>query len=406
MISRFRQAWNEYPRQFWLLFFGMLFSTIGTSMIWPFLMIYLTETLNVKLTTATSLMSLNAGMGLVSSFIAGAITDKLGRKWVMVISLAMVGLVNIFMSQANTLIAFAILMGIQGTFNPLYRVAADAMVSDLIPQEKRIDAYSLLRMANNTGIALGPSIGGFVAASSYTTAFLIASAGLLLYSLAVMIFGRETLPERASTGEKVMERFGGYGRVLGNLKYMRFIGAVTLTSISASIMWVLLSVYAKGNYGVTESQYGPIPTTNALMVVLLQVAITAIFKRFNPLMVMAGGAFLYAVGTGSVGFGQGFWWFWMSMVIMTFGELLLVPTSSTYAANMAPPDMRGRYMSIYSLTWGIATGLGPLFAGFMGDHFGPQVIWWTAGAAGLLSTLAFLGLRQKETRLEREAVPG
>ncbi len=44
-------------------------------------------------------MSLNAGMGLVS-FIAGAITDKLGRKWVMVISLAMVGLVNIFMSQA------------------------------------------------------------------------------------------------------------------------------------------------------------------------------------------------------------------------------------------------------------------------------------------------------------------
>ncbi len=165
MISRFRQAWNEYPRQFWLLFFGMLFSTIGTSMIWPFLMIYLTETLNVKLTTATSLMSLNAGMGLVSSFIAGAITDKLGRKWVMVISLAMVGLVNIFMSQANTLVAFAILMGIQGTFNPLYRVAADAMVSDLIPQEKRIDAYSLLRMANNTGIALGPSIGGFVAAS-------------------------------------------------------------------------------------------------------------------------------------------------------------------------------------------------------------------------------------------------
>ncbi len=406
MLNRFRKAWSEYPRQFWLLFFGMLFSTIGTSMIWPFLMIYLTETLEVKLTTATSLMSLNAAMGLISSFVAGAITDKFGRKWVMVVSLAMVGVVNIFMSQANSLVAFAILMSIQGTFNPLYRVAADAMVSDLIPPEKRIDAYSMLRMANNTGISLGPSIGGFVAASSYTTAFFSASSGLLLYSLAVLFFGRETLPARIVGGDVVRERFAGYDKVLGHGKYMRFIAAVTMTSISASTMWVLLSAYAKQNYGVVESQYGIIPTTNALMVVFFQIAMTAYTKRFNPLMVMAGGAFLYAVGTGSVALGSGFWWFWMSMVIMTIGELALAPTSSTYVANIAPPTMRGRYMSIYSLTWGVATGIGPLLGGFLGDLMSPRMIWVCAGTVGLISAIMFLVLRLMERKSAKELEPG
>ena len=53
----------DFPRQFWLLFWGMLISTIGGSMIWPFLMIYVSERLNLPLTTA-SLMTINATWGL------------------------------------------------------------------------------------------------------------------------------------------------------------------------------------------------------------------------------------------------------------------------------------------------------------------------------------------------------
>jgi len=81
----------------------------------------------------------------------------------MVISLAVTGLSFLLMIPANTLMAFALLMGLQGAFRPLFQVGADAMMADLVSPEQRADAYSLLRMIKNVGVALGPAIGGFIA---------------------------------------------------------------------------------------------------------------------------------------------------------------------------------------------------------------------------------------------------
>jgi len=87
------------------------------------------------------------------------------------------------------------------------------------------------------------------------------------------------------------------------------------------------------------------------------------------------------------------------MVIMTIGELVIVPTSSTYVANLAPTAKRGRYMSIYGLSWGAATGIGSLLGGFLNDFFGPQAIWYGAGLIGTTATILFLSyyLRYKDT---------
>jgi MFS family permease len=77
---------------------------------------------------------------------------------------------------------------------------------------------------------------------------------------------------------------------------------------------------------------------------------------------------------------------------MTFGELILIPTATTFTANLAPPDMRGRYMSVYNLTWGLAAGVGPLLGGFLNDAVGPRAIWLGGGLIGLLSVAAFAWL--------------
>jgi MFS family permease len=385
-----------YPRQFWLLFFGMLISTTGASMIWPFLMIYVSERLQLPLTMAASLMTLNAAAGLVFSFVAGPMTDRLGRKWVMVISLAVNGLGYLFMSRANTLGAFAFLMTLSGAFNPLYRVGADAMMADLVPPERRPDAYSLIRMSNNVGVALGPVIGGLIAASSYTIAFYIAASGMIFYSLLLFIFASETLVRQAGPIDLKRERFGGYAHIWRDTPFMSFTGAVTLTTICASMMWVLLSVYTKENFGLPESKYGLIPMTNALMVVFLQFPVTQVTKRYPSLWMLAAGSFFYAVGVGSVALGNGFPGFWLSMVIMTVGELILVPTATTYVANLAPAEMRGRYMSIYGLTWGVATGIGPVLGGFLNDNMGPITIWMGAFLIGITSTFSFLMLTRKK----------
>jgi MFS family permease len=401
MFAQFRQARQDYPNQYWLMFWGMLVSTIGSSMIWPFLMIYVSERLTLPLAAVSSLMTLNAVMSFISSFVAGALADRFGRKWVMVISLAVNGLGYLLLSMANTLPIFAFVMGMNGFFNPLYRVGADAMMADLIPPEKRPEAYSIMRMSNNLGVALGPAIGGFIASASYTIAFYIAAIGMSIYGLLMAVFAHETLQSGPAIGQfnkgGTVEReyLGGYNRILKDKPFLLFNLVWSLNQICAAMVWVLLSVYAKQNYNVPESLYGFIPTTNAIMVVLFQVAVTQVTRRYKSLSVLALGSVFYAAAVGSVAFGYGFWGFWISMVILTVGELMLVPTSTTYVANLAPADMRGRYMSVYGLTWVFAMGVGPLLGGVLNDQFGPKAIWYGGAFIGFLSVIGFIVLAKR-----------
>ena len=312
----------------------------------------------------------------------------------MVISLVGNGACYIFMSMADSMPAFVVLMALRGAFHPLYQVGSDAMMADMLPPQKRSDGYSLLRMSNNLGIALGPAIGGFVTSASYSLAFYLAATGLISYSLLLAIKARETLPVQAGI-EKIKERFGGYGQILRDKPFIQFNLTFTLTTITASMIWVLLAVYAKQNYGVPESLYGFIPATNAIMVVTLQLFVTRWTKKRRPIQMIALGAFFYGMAAFMIGFGAGFWPFWVAMVVMTTGELIMVPTATTFSANLAPADKRGRYMSIHGMTWGLASGIGPLTGGILSDTISPHAPWFAAGASGFISILFYFLLSRK-----------
>ena len=398
------QLLKGFPSQLRLMFFGMLISTVGSSMIWPFLMIYVRQRVELPLTQIASLMTINATAGLITAFIAGPITDRIGRKWVMVFGLAGNGLVYFFMSAADNYLTFAILMTLSGSLNPLYRVGADAMLADLIPAERRPDAYALMRLSNNAGISIGPMIGGFISSVSFTITFFGAGIGMLTYSLLLTFFAHETLPKNNFTFTKVRQPLGGYIQVFQDTQFLTFIGAFILTQMCATMIWILMPVYANGVYNVPESQYGFIPTTNALMVVFLQVFVTRITKRYRPLPVMLVGTIFYTMGVGSVAFGHSFIGFWTSIVIMTIGELILMPTSSSYVAGLAPPDMRGRYMSIAGLTWIAAAGIAPIFGGYLSDNIAPVATWYGGFAIGLIGVIGFFILSRKLPDIQPSAV--
>src|SRR5512139_3641532 len=91
---------------------------------------------------------------------------------------------------ATTYEQFVLLMIMIGLSNPLYQVGADAMLADMIPSEKRTDAYAINRIANNAAFALGPAIGGFLATRSYDLAFYGAGTGFLAYSLLLFFLAR------------------------------------------------------------------------------------------------------------------------------------------------------------------------------------------------------------------------
>ena len=166
------------------------------------------------------------------------------------------------------------------------------------------------------------------------------------------------------------------------------------------MMWTLMAVYAKENYSLPENQYGLLQTTNAAMVVFFQVGMTRITTRYTPLKVLASGSTIYAFGVGSIALGQGFWGFWVSYLIVTIGEMMVMPTASTMVANLAPPDKRGRYMSSFSLAQGGSRTVAPVMGGLLNDHIGPKSIWYGGGTIGFIGAACFalLSNRTKRTK--------
>jgi MFS family permease len=395
MIYKLKALYKEYPRQYWLMIVGVIISTAGGSMIWPFLLIYASGKLNLPLSTVATLISINAGTGLFSSFLAGTLADKVGRKVVMVSSLALNGIAYFFLMSAETYPQFVVLMVMIGLSNPLYQVGADAMLADMIPTEKRTDAYAITRIANNAAFGIGPAIGGFLAATSYNLAFYGAAAGFLTYSLLLFFFAHETLDKTVSavkTSSLAEQPQGrdGYARVFRDKGYMAFVLLMAVGLIAPTMVWILMPVYSVTNFNISEAMYGWIPTTNAFMCVFIQYPVTQVTRRYKTLPVAATGMLIYAIGAGSVALMTGFWGFWLSMVVLTFGELTLVPTASKYVADTSPADLRGRYMSIYWLGWGLARTLAPLIGGFLNDNVTPQAIWIGGLLFGLTSALGLI----------------
>lgn len=403
MFRSVERIGRAYPRQLWVLVSGMLLVSIGGSMWWPFITIYMREQMNVSLTQVTLLFTLHSAAGLVATTVVGPAVDRFGRRGAMIaglladaIALAVIGLVSGLWLWAAALV----LLGFAG---PIYRIGSDAMVADMIPSDRRAEAYAVLRMGNNFGIAIGPAIGGFIVAISYSLAYFLAAGANLIFALLVVLFVRETMARGVDGQPSVVA--GGYGPVFRDRRFIAFCVIMIAATIPSPLLMMLLPAYGKEHFGVLESQYGFIMSANAIMVVLLQVLVTRWSTRFPNLPILALGALLYGLGAGSVALGTGFWPFLGSMVILTFGELLLVPTGTAFAANAAPASMRGRYMGLYGLTWSVAFGIGPVLGGWLNDNIAPVMIWVGGLAAGLLGVAGFLLLWRKVGRHYGEMAP-
>jgi MFS family permease len=396
-LGRVRETRRRYPGQYWLLFWGVLLISSASSMVWPFLTIFVRQQLNVPMTTVGLLLTVNAAAGLIGLSVAGLVADRFGRKPVMIVSLGAQAAAMVGMSLASSLPAWVAVMAIFGGFNPLYRVGADSMVADLLPVEGRAEGYALLRVISNLGVAIGPAVGGFITSVSYDIAFYASACASLVYAGLIAFRARETLPDMKSTRSTLRPGSGktspaSYAPVLRDRAFLQFIGVYALSGMAYIILMVLLPVYAKENFGVVERQFGFIMATNALMVVLFQFAVTRWTSRRPPLPVLALGSLFYAAGVGSVALGAGFASFLLSMIILTVGELIMVPTSTTLTANLAPPEMRGRYMGLYTLTWTVGIGLAPVVAGLLNDRVAPVAMWYGGCLLALAAALMFVGL--------------
>lgn len=396
-------GWTSFPAQIWLLFGGTLFSSTGLGLVWPFLTIYLREQLDIPLTMITLLFTFQSITAFTVTVLVSPLMDRTGRKGAMVLALLGSCLTMIAMSRASLLWHWALLLPLYTAESTIFHIGNYAMVADLITPQKRSNAYALLRMGDNVGIALGPALGGFLVTVSYALSFYLSAGVQIIIAVLILRVISETLPPRARLVDaSTPDRVGGYGPLLRDRAFMSTWGPYILVQIANAMIFVLLGVYVKENFGIPENRYGFIVGTNATMVVLFQFSVTRWTDRYPPLNVIGVGALFYAAGMGLFGVSQGFIMFLLGMIVVTLGELMLVPTATALVANIAPPDMRARYMGTFSLSFRIGAGIGPVIGGVLSDTLTPAAVWYGGMISCLLAVLGFWIARDVIVRRYRE----
>ena len=394
MFSGLKTIYNEFPSRFWTVVGVMFIDRVGGTMLFPFFMLYITQRFDVGVTQAGTILGFFSLFGMLGGMIGGALTDKLGRRSLILFGLVFSALSTLSLGLANEFWMLYPLAVLTGLLSDVAHPAHQAMIADILPERQRAEGFGILRVVANISWIIGPTIGGLVATQSYFYIFVIDAVISCIVAGLFYLFIPETKPETTAEAESqnVLQTFAGYGAVLKNLAYVAFILAGILMLLSYQQMYGALSVYLRDNHGINPQGYGFLMTTSAITVILFQFWVTRRIKHRPPFLMMALGTLFYMVGFGLFGVVTVYWLFALNVVIITVGEMIIMPTSQALAANFAPEDMRGRYMAVFGLTWSFPSIFGPTLAGLILDNMNPNLLWYIAAILCAMAAFAYYSL--------------
>jgi MFS family permease len=386
-----RENLRALPRGAWILFFGTFLNKFGTFVL-PFLAIYMGQ---LGYTIPQSGLAI-AGYGvgtLVASLVGGYLADRFGRRRTIVISMFSVSVVMLCLSQARSLpmiVLFATLAGLTGE---LYRPASSALLADLVPAGQRVTAFAAYRLAFNAGWAFGPATAGLLAKKSFLWLFVGDAITSLLYGLvAWFAFSSAAHTRRAS------QSWLDTWHVLREDRKFR---QVMLSSLAIGLVFVqafsTLSLEIT-RHGFSSSVYGMLASLNGVLVVLCELPLTTITKRFPARRMMALGYLLIGFGFASNLTHRTLPLFVTTIVLFTLGEMVASPISGAYVADMAPADRRGLYMGTWGLTWSLAFVFGP-WLGMMLFSSSPTALWVACGLLGVIAAWIITAEPRKRAEL-------
>ncbi|HUT16052.1 MAG TPA: MFS transporter [Anaerolineae bacterium] len=390
-LQRIRDVYSEYPPEFWILLLGTFIDRLGGALVFPFLTLYISRKFDVGMTQIGVLFGVFSVTNIVGSMFGGALTDRLGRKRTLVLGLVASALTSLLMGLAESFaVLCAVVVGV-GLFANVGGPAQQAMVADLLPEDKRAEGFGLVRVVANLCVAIGPIIGGLLATRSYLPLFIGDAVTSLITAGIVCALLRETKPavRPGAEQETMLRTFRGYGAVARDVKFTLFVAIFALVMLMAMQMHTSLGIYLRDAHSVSVQRFGYILSLNATMVVLFQFYVTRRMKGRRPFIMLAVGSALYGFGYSLYGFVSDYTLFLLAMVIITTGEMVVSPTAQSLVARMAPEDMRGRYMAVYGFTWVLPGVVGPLAAGLIMDNTDPRWVWYAAGLAGLTAATGF-----------------
>ncbi len=412
MFSRFKAYLRDllvFPRQFWVLTAGIFIYVGAAALAFPFEAIYLRQNLGTSMTMIGIVFGLVPFAVMPVQFWGGQLTDKLGRRVVIMLSV-LVGVVwFVGFAYVTEVWQVALLVAFESAFGwPLFQTASNAMIADLLPADRRQTGFGVSRAAMNFGVVVGPVAAGQALrlGVSYRSLFLAAAAGCVLMVVMMAIWIRESRPpgvgQRAARHVDHKGR-SGYRIVFHDKVFVVFCLAAVLPVFCIGNFGSIYAVYITDFLGVSSSTWAYLLTLNALIVVAIQIPLVNALRHRNRMVLLAVSSAFLAVGIGGSAFAGPVWSLVAFIAILSLGETLLSPVASAEVADLAPELLRGRYMGVWTVVWNGGAALGPAFGGWAMDSFGGREAFVVLLVVGLAGAGWFLALapgwrRRREAR--------
>jgi MFS family permease len=394
MFNGLKKTYNEYPRLFWIVVGTMFIDSLGSTLLFPFFALYITQKFGVGMTQAGILLGMSSLFGLIGSIIGGALADRFGRRKLILIGLVFSALSSLLFGLAWDIRMMYGLVVIVGLLSRIANPAQDAMMADILPESKRQEGFGITRVAFNYAWIIGTALGGLIAARSFMALFVLDAVLSLGVAAILFRFLPETKPApRADSKEKetLLKTVKGYRVVLRDLGYIVFTLAGMMVLVVYQQQYSSLAVYLKDVHNISPRMYGIMLSVAGIEVVLFQLWISRQTRKYPPFLMMVLGSLFFVAGFAMIGFVQQTGLFLVAVITITVGEMIMFPTNKALAVNFAPQDMRGRYMAIYDLGWSIPATLGPAAAGLILDNFNPNLLWVVGGLlCGLAAVIFYL----------------
>ena len=349
LTKRFKSLTAGLPPTYWLIWTGTLINRLGGFVV-PFLTLYLTTQREIPVSQAALMVSLFGAGSFIAQLTGGELTDRLGRRPVMLTSFLVTPAAMIVLGLFQVIPLIAVSTFAVGFFTNLYRPAVGAAIADLVPPESRTRAYGYNYWAINLGAAIAPVIAGLLAKYTYLALFIGDALTTFAFGLIVYFGIRETRPVEAEGAQSISLR-----ERLTQLKSEPILLLFSLLAIFFGVVYMqgfITLPVDMGAHGLGPEQYGLAIAVNGFLIVLISIPISNIAGHWPRFETMAASAVLLGLGFGFTALAKSYLLFAISVGIWTLGEIAASAVAPAIIADLAPVKLRGIYQGIFGSAGG------------------------------------------------------
>ncbi len=354
-----------------VIFTTVFIDLVGFGIVIPVLPFYAEGTIfNATPRTVGLLFASYSIMQLIFSPILGSLSDKYGRRPVLLISIIGTGIGFLVLGFAKTVLMLfigRILDGITGGNIS----TAQAYIADITTPENRAKGMGLIGAAFGMGFIFGPAIGGILSRWGVNVPFLFAAA--LCFANAVLLYFR--LPETVTGDHPAKNPAGGRSlrHVLNALKQPRLAYVLIiyfLFVVAFSIMTTSFSLYTMFRFGYDAQHTGYLFAYVGLIAVIIQGGLIGrLVKRFGELPLVMFGALCFAISLFAVPFvgpaAGGLGALLLGGGVFSMGNSLATPALTSLASKSVGPEQQGSVLGVTQSVASLARAVGPSLAALL-----------------------------------------